>query len=328
MAFNIPPEPEYERELAKLEKYYKKALKRIIKQLKDVDPHDLLTQSIYESQIRQLTYIIHELNNEALSWIEENLTDAFSHAQASALVTLGLAKDIVEAKGELKFSLMSQHRMEAIISDTFNDVLKAHSVMEQNLKQLVRDVQAEVLRENFIMQRGSTSSARELRSALLKEGFSETLIEEEWKGIIDASGRRWDLTTYVKTVAKTKLQQTQIEGARLQSLENENDLAIISDHGAKDACRFFEGMIISLEGKTRGFKTLTELRNSHLIFHPNCRHIVHPIGDIDALPKSIREAASKQEREAEKALENPQKIRREDNARRYKEAKKKRRRRK
>lgn len=323
MTFRIPPTPTYERDLERLEKVYRSAFFKLVRQLESVDPFDLVHQKLYESQIQQIIHIIHELTGESREWFEEHLTDAFSHAQASAMVTMGLSTSLVEAKGDTQFSLMSRNRIDSIISDTFSDVLKAHSVMEENLKQLVRNVQAEVLRENFTLQRNSLTAGRELRSALLEQGFSRSLLEEQWKGIVDARGRRWDLTTYTSMVAKTKLQQAQREGARLQALENDNDLAIISSHGAKDACRHFEGMIISMNGTVAGFKSLAELQASNLIFHPNCQHQVHPIGDIYALPKTVLEKAIKANESAEYALKNRDKIIREDNARRYRENKEK-----
>lgn len=321
MAFTIPPTPTYKRELGQLEKYYKKALLKITSMLVATDPEDLLRVEIYESIIRQLTFIVNELNENSRSWIEETLTDAFGHSQASALVTMGLAKDIVEAKGNLQFSLLSRRRIEAMIDDTFEDVLKATNKMSSDMKKLVREVQAEVLRVNTALQRGTVTSARDLKTSLMKEGFSKSLVEENWKGIVDAGGNRWDLTTYTRMVARTKLQQVQIEGARLQALENDTDLAIISGHGAKDACRHFEGMLISLEGRTKGYMTLASVRASNLIFHPNCQHSVHPIGDVGALPNKLKDRAEKAQQSAERVLENPEQIRKEDAQRRYQEKK-------
>jgi hypothetical protein len=321
MAFHIPPTPTYKRDLNELERVYKKALQEITRMLVNTDPEDLLRRDIYEALIRQLTFIINDLNNESRQWIEKTLYDAFEHSQGSALVTMGLAKTLEEAKGKQQFSLLSRQRIEAMIDDTFEDVLKATTKMSLDMKKLVREVQAEVLRVNTALQRGTVTSAKDLKTALMKEGFSKSLVEENWKGIVDAGGNRWDLTTYTRMVARTKLQQVQIEGATLTALENDTDLAMISSHGAKDSCRHFEGMIVSLTGKTKGYMTLAEVRGSNLIFHPNCQHSVHPIGDVEALPQSLKDKARKQEKAAERALENPEQLRREDAKRRYEEKK-------
>jgi hypothetical protein len=324
MSFTIPPTPTYKREIKELERVYKNALLSISKQLKSVEPEDLLRQEIYKSQISQITFILNELNQEARVWVEATLTEAFTHSQASALVTLGLADSLVEAKGKLQFSLMARKRIEAMIDDTFEDILQAHSKMDTNLKKLVREVQGEVLRNQIAMQRGTVTSAKELKSALIKEGFSKKLVDDNWVGIVDAGGRRWDLTTYTKMVARTKLQQVQIEGARIQALENDSDLAMISSHGAKDSCSQFEGVIVSLEGRSREYRTLGEVRGSGLIFHPNCQHSVHPIGDIEALPKKLKDKAESQQKKTEYAIKNADELKKQDNARRYKEQKEKR----
>lgn len=317
----IPPTPTYKEELQTLEQVYKDALQQVVQLLQSTPPEDLIRQELLESQLRQLTYLITQLNRDAQQWVETTLTQSFTEGQAMALVSMGLAQTLAEAKGLISFSLMSESRIKAMIDDTFEDLLDAHSKMEKSLKQMVRDVVGEVMRVNTALQRGTITSAKDIQSALMAQGFSKTLIEEQWKGIIDASGRRWDLTTYSKMVARSKLQQVQAEGARIQALENENDLAIISSHGAKDSCRHFEGLIISLEGRTKGYPTYAQLRASQLIFHPNCQHSVHPIGDVDALPPQLKEKAKKAEATALNAIKNRDAILKEDNARRYKEKK-------
>ena len=89
-------------------------------------------------------------------------------------------------------------------------------------------------------------------------------------------------------VVRTKLQQAHIEGVRVESLERGVDLAVISSHGAKDACGGYEGLVISMNGETPGYKTYQKLRQGGKIFHPNCKHHISPIRDIKLLPESLR----------------------------------------
>lgn len=324
MTYRVPPTPTYNREVKELERIYKKALSRIARQLRNVEPDDLIRQELYESQIRQLTHLLQELNEETFKWVQTTLTEVFITAEAGALVSLGQAKTIEEAKGMVGFSQLSRQRLEAIISDTFEDILQATTHMDKTMKQLIREVQAEVIRVAVAQQRASRDIADELRTELTKKGFSRRLTEENWKGIIDASGRRWDLTTYTSMVARTKIQQTQIEGVRQMVLEhNENDLAIISSHNAEDACRHFENMIISLDGLTKGFPTLAEVRASGLIFHPNCQHTVHAIPDLEMLPDNLLKDAEKARKSGLDAIKRKDEIKKQDNRERYLRNKKK-----
>jgi len=89
-------------------------------------------------------------------------------------------------------------------------------------------------------------------------------------------------------VVRTKQQQAHVEGVRVESVERGVDLAVISSHGATDPCRNYEGLVISMNGETPGYKTYKELRQSGKIFHTNCKHHISPIRDIKLLPESLR----------------------------------------
>ena len=96
------------------------------------------------------------------------------------------------------------------------------------------------------------------------------------------------VTLYPEMVVRTKLQQAHVEGVRVESVERGVDLAVICSHGATDPCRNYEGLVISMNGETPGYKTYQELRQSGKIFHPNCKHHISPIRDIKLLPESLR----------------------------------------
>ena len=130
----------------------------------------------------------------------------------------------------------------------------------------------------------------EAEAAMLADptAFNRKLNEEAWVGIIDKAGRRWNLSTYAEMVVRTKLQQAHVEGVRVETLERGVDLAVISSHGAKDACGGYEGIVISINGQTPGYKTYKELRQGGKIFHPNCKHHISPIRDFKLLPELVR----------------------------------------
>ena len=44
-----------------------------------------------------------------------------------------------------------------------------------------------------------------------------------------------------------------------------------------------------MNGLTEGYPTYAELRRSNKIFHPNCKHKVTPIRDINLLPQIVRD---------------------------------------
>lgn len=300
---NLPPHPRYIREQERLTKYYAIVIQQIVSIIKDIEG-ETLTKRQQQAVLTQISSMTMELEKKQKEWCEDVITSVFTDAQARALISLGVVETIAEARKKVTTNTFQQQRVQAMIDDTFEDLLQATRHMDRRTKRLVRDIVAETQRVNALQRKGYDSTRHEIFNELRRQGFSKSIRDQAFVGIVDRSGRRWDLRTYSNMIAKTKIQQAQVEGARVEALEYDTDLAIISHSGAVDACRHFEGMIISLEGRTRGYRTYRELRDSNLIFHPNCQHTVHPI-ILDNLPPNLREIAEKARVSGERAFENP-----------------------
>ncbi|MFT4413197.1 phage minor capsid protein [Fredinandcohnia humi] len=300
MSFRELPTPNYERDERKLLNYYKRALKELSQIVQNLAYDIEFVQ--HESLMQQIALILQELDASTKEWCEEMILKAFKDGQAQALVSLDEAKNMNEAWQLLTMSLLAKEQVEALIDDTYTDLLQATKNTERKVKQLVRSVVSDTMRMRAIQQYGTRTMTNEIVNKLTKKGLSERLESEAWVGIVDKAGRRWNLSTYAQMVVRTKLMQANFEGARVESIERGIDLAVISSHGAKDACRHFEGMVISLNGLTKGFKTYAELRASRKIFHPCCRHKVSPIRDIELLPDRYKKKHEEQMQNIEKTL--------------------------
>jgi hypothetical protein len=136
--------------------------------------------------------------------------------------------------------------------------------------------------------RGRKIMSKGLIEELTKQGLSKSIKEEGFVGIVDKKGRQWELNRYVDMVVRTKYKQARFEGMRTKAVEDGYDLAVVSSHGAKDKCRKYEGMVISMNGQTAGYPTYQELRRSNEIFHPNCKHTIFPIRDESLLTDEQR----------------------------------------
>ena len=221
--------------------------------------------------------------------LQYTVTRAFQDGQAGAIYAIGEATSLAEAASKASFSLLARHTVETLVNDTYNDLLIATQNTEKKIKQLVRSVINDTMRVKALEQLGRRTTRNAIIEKLTQQGLSKKVTDEAWVGIIDKANRRWNLSTYAEMVVRTKLQQAHVEGIRVETLERGVDLAVISSHGAKDACGSYEGLVISMNGETPGYKTYQELRQSGKIFHPNCRHHISPIRDIKLLPDSIRQ---------------------------------------
>lgn len=285
------PDPDYERDIAKYIRVYKSAFREIVDRIVTLSTWGKgseVTRQQMESILAQVTFILRQLDDETKKWTEETISKAFADGQARTIIALGDAKSLSEASSLAAFSMLSRDTVEALIADTYHDLLLATQNTERKVKALVREVVADQLRMKAIQATGRVTTSKAIVETLTKAGLSDRVKAEGFIGIVDKAGRKWNLSTYADMVVRTKLSQAHIEGTRTEAIERGVDLAIISNNGAQDACRHYEGMVISMNGLTPGFPTYAELRKTNKIFHPNCKHKVTPIRDLSLLPEPVR----------------------------------------
>lgn len=310
---NLPPHPTYKEDVKELESYYKKGFKEIVALLSALNPNERILRQTYIGILEEIQLVLMKVNEQTYEWTQEVIGEAFVDAQARALITMGLAKTLTEARTKVATTELVRSRSRQLIEDTFEDLLQATAHTDRKVKKIVREIVADSMRQGAVRDMGLRQNAKETTNRLYEKGFSKSIREETFIGIVDRAGRRWDLQTYSRMVVKTKVQQAQIEGARLEALENETDLAVISSHGATDSCRHFEGLIVSLNGLTKGYRTLDELRQTGLIFHPNCQHTVHPIGDLSVFPEALKKKHQETMKATDQAMKNPKATKSKDN---------------
>ncbi|WP_163530870.1 phage minor capsid protein [Halobacillus ihumii] len=292
--------PEYEEEIDFLVRIYGKAIEDILNRILELSTYGK-DKEISQAQMRKvLAYVASRLrtvDKESEEWAKEKIETAFKLGQAETIVALGEAASFDEAIGMVAASETIVDARRQLVTDTYKDLLQANNKMKEETIKMVRNVVREQQAKSAAMNQGRRSATyvtkKELRKMFKKTGNV---------GIVDKAGRRWKLHTYAEMVTRTKMLQAHVEGTRLEAKERNVDLAIVSDHNAEDACRKFEGQIISMNGETEGFMTYEELRRSNLIFHPNCRHKITPVRDLDILPQDIRDKFEENRSEAERLL--------------------------
>lgn len=285
------PDPDYDRDIAKYIRVYKTSFQQIVDrivQLSTWGKGSEVSRQQMDSILAQIAFILRQLDGETQAWVEATVNKAFKDGQAKTILALGGAGSMTEAASLAAFTMLSKDTMEALIADTYQDLLLASQNTERKVKAMVREVVAEQLRAKAIEASGRVTTSKAIVETLTKAGLSDRVKAEAFVGIVDKRGRKWNLATYADMVVRTKLTQAHVEGTRTEAIERGVDLAIISNNGAKDACRHYEGMVISMNGLTPGFQTYAELRRSNKIFHPNCKHKVTPIRDISLLPEAVR----------------------------------------
>ena len=248
------------------------------------------------SIMKQVEKLLNDLGVDVLTLVQEHTLDAVERGYLDSVIGFLGAEGLTGAALTtavltFPFSRVGKDLAEQFAKDTFKDLLNANKNVEASVQKLVR----ETFSKHMAVQAALNQSYDNIAKEILKDLSGKKLKTDIANGIIsivDKAGRRWKLGTYVDMVVKTKYQQARIEGMKEFTRETGTmDLAQIPKNGAKDMCRIYEGLVISLTGATAGFQTFDDLQATNQIFHPRCRHTPVPIKSLDHLHPNEREFA-------------------------------------
>ncbi len=235
------------------------------------------------SILSQLEDKLKQLNSQVAQELNDALGEAYIEGQAMHAVATETVKTIEELMIAVPFSLLNHEKITQASMDTFEDLLFVTQHTTKESKKVIREIVAKHIQLGVATNQGHREIMNRIKKELSRENIKRLIADKALVGIIDAKGRRWKLKTYVELIVRTKLQQLHVEGLKDHAIEDGYDLARIPSKGATDACRAFEGMIISLNGLEKDFPSYDSLKSTGLIFHPNCKHTPVPIAEYDLL---------------------------------------------
>lgn len=272
------PTPEYDYDVKRLVKAYQDAIDRILQQLYRMDLSEF-SRANQLAVLKSVGEIITELNEEASLFARESLEKAAKDGVVSAIVSLGVVETVAEAEAIVTFNRVNKTLVQAAIADTQADLLAVTQNVDKKVRSTVRKVSAEVMRNNLTQGINATAT---LRRDIVKE-LRAQLGESVNTGIIDSAGRRWRPTTYVDMLVRTKMMEAHKEATINEALGRDVKYGVISRHGAKDACRNWEGKVVKLTRDAEGdYPYVGDLPRKQ-IFHPFCKHLISPVRRPDRI---------------------------------------------
>jgi len=298
MPFIEPPAPNYETEIAEVVRYFQEALRNIYGSLDRLDL-DGWSRADELAALREILRILRELDAQAAEWVEQYIRQSAEDGIALALVALGVALTLDEARARVRINRANQQLIQLLIDETKDDLSQVVQNINRRTRISIRQAAAEVTRAKLVerISEGVPLSAIEAQtvSSSVKQELRRQLGDGANTAIIDRTGRRWRVDTYVDMLVRTKLMEAHIEATRNEAIARGAYYGIISTHFAIDACRYHEGRIVKLVKDAPGnYPTIEQLKATLQIWHPNCRHYVTPITSVEDLPADIRRRAEKQ----------------------------------
>jgi hypothetical protein len=291
-------ERHWDKSVKNLLKQYSEAFNRVLRMLYDLTGEELskLDKKREKEILLMIAANVAALQDYTEEWILAEITTAFAVGQASAMVAIGLAGSIKEGMENLPKSTYANRVLESVLQDTMEDLLYATEHTNKRTKRLIRDVFSQSLKQKAIENQGLRTVEKEIKEVLTKKFLEERLKKEGFVGIISKNGKKWQLNTYIEMAVRTKYQESFREGAVSTAIEKGHDIAYISDHNTDcEKCRKYEGLIISLTGKTPGYPKLDDIRASekHELFHPRCKHKIRSVRKLELIPPNVREKNEK-----------------------------------
>lgn len=226
-----------------------------------------------EAVFAQVSKKIAKLNKRLSALFAYMDETAVKEAGAAASSGIGLEVKISNAHAKEIISAVTRGgsaRLAATMTRAMND----------NIISALRDATVSAFREQAI---GGLTNA-EMKKVLL----------QKWKAVakdpanlqfVDKRGRVWDTDTYINMNVRTNAMNV-YNDALVENIGKAtgSDLVMVSRGGDPDCrlCFPWEGRILSITGKTKGFPTYDDAKRAGL-FHPNCVHTLEPVDeDLDA----------------------------------------------
>lgn len=154
--------------------------------------------------------------------------------------------------------------IKAAHADAFEHVAALTDNISRSTKRLLQQEAAQISRRAAVEGVSRRRAYRMLRDTL------EVKLPDF--AFVDRRGRKWATKDYLEMLTRTTMADTLREGYANTLAAAGHDLVIVSSHGARDACRNWEGKVLSLTGATEGYPTVAEAKDSGEVLHPRCRH--------------------------------------------------------
>lgn len=204
------------------------------------------------------------------------------NAELSRVMDGALGKAVADANAEtglsVKYSADYTREILSMVREGQGENLA--SVFSRKMEQSIVDA----------LRRATVSTIQEASVSGLSYREQKNLMRERWESavaglgeakFIDAGGHEWDSRDYFAMNVRTNAMRVYNDVLAGNVARDGGDLVQVTRHGDPNCklCFPWEGRILSLTGKTKGFPTYEECRASGC-FHPNCTHSIQTVDEL------------------------------------------------
>jgi hypothetical protein len=254
-------------EINRLVKFYEQAEREILDRINRALLRANKTEYLVQMR-RNVLAILEQLREGNRTWCTEAIPRVYSQGLYSADAMLKDAGAIVKAG----FGAIHQQAAQVLAENAYQRFEDVVQVIGRQVNDIYRELALENVRGTVVGYDTWKQTARRYRDQLAERGVT---------GFKDRTGRMWNMRTYTEMHARTVCMEAHLQGTANRLVEQGHDLIKVSTHrGSCPLCEPWQGKVLSITGKTKGYPTLEEAKAAKL-FHPRCRHAYGLYIDLD-----------------------------------------------
>lgn len=252
-----------ETDLTKLTKTYQEAFVTIYNEIEGATAFGAANR---RAILAQIDAVLVELNVDTQEFIKTTIPKYYKDGATAAVAQL--QQIFVPVGIKTGYNRLHNEAINALVDDTAKSFGDSMATVKRNTRRAMTDAVKETITQKLATGTIGGATTRQIQRNLIA-----TLRENGFDALVDKAGRGWTLDRYTEMLIRTKAVEARNTGLLNRLVENNVDLVVVSQHGAKDACGPWEGKILSVTGQTGGYPTILNATNAGL-FHPNCKHAV------------------------------------------------------
>lgn len=254
-----------EKKILRLMQVFKSAQKEIEKEILTATDFGVANRKAILAQIDE---IVDELAEETGTIVQKEIPFYYENGAKIANRQLkNIGADVAINEG---FNRVHRQAIQALVDDT----ARAFAESMVGIKRNSRVMLGKAVRERITQRMAKGLISGEALEDV-KNGIKEEIREKGIASLKDKANRTWTLDRYSEMLFRTKSVEARNRGLVNRMAEYNYDLVQVSNHNSShDACRVWEGRILSITGDTKGYPTVAEAENKGL-FHPNCKHAIN-----------------------------------------------------
>lgn len=242
--------------------FYQKAEKKIIAEMAHTTNFGLYNRKVL---LTQVDAILKEFNTKANEFIKEEIPTQYNKGTKSAVDQL----EEVGAKVKVKsvMTTIDKASVQLLVSETQKAFADSMITVSRSANSVVSTAVKEQIKEQLAYGNLTGTTLKKIQKDVIA-----TFTEKGLSGLVDKAGHSWSLDRYTEMLIRTKAVEARNRGTANRMLQNGYDLVQVTNHGSDhEECAYWEGKILSLTGRTKGYPTIADAERGGL-FHPNCKH--------------------------------------------------------